>query len=102
VSSAESIAASALFWGLVLLAAILVLVAVTWLVRRRAISASTQSFDGIWSLQQLREMKTEGRITNEEFEALKLKVLAASRMIAGEKDRATSAGDRRPHQGGDE
>jgi hypothetical protein len=102
VSNAEAIAASAMFWGLVLLAAILVLGVVAWLVRRRAISVSRQSFDGSWSLQHLREMKTEGRITSEEFEVLRVKVLETSRATAEERDRATSADGRRLHQDGNE
>ena len=102
MSNAAGIAASAIYWGLLLLAAILFVGLIAGLARRRLISASRRDDDDIWSLQQLREMRTEGRITNEEFEALKLKVLAASRATAGAKDGATSADERQRRREGNE
>jgi hypothetical protein len=93
VSQADSIAGSALLWGSVLIAAIIVLGAIIWLVRRWAFKPPTMG-DAFWSLQHLREMKAQGRITADEFEALRLRALRASQSQASQKDGATSAGGR--------
>jgi len=94
VSGANFTAAGAIFWGVILLAAILAMGVVLWLVRRWLFSAPAQSGDTWLSLQHLREMKAQGRITEQEFEALKSRALAESRGSAAEKDRGASAGSR--------
>jgi hypothetical protein len=98
VSGADSIAASAIFWGAVLIAAIIALGAIIWLARWWTVSAPRTGDETVWSLQHLREMKAEGRITEGEFEALKFKALEAARSAAERRERATSAGDRQHHQ----
>ena len=94
MSRADSIAASAIFWGSVLIAAVIALAVIVWLVRRWALSPPTRGGEGIWSLQHLRELKAQGRITEGEFEALKAKTLSASRSSIRQTNGATSADDR--------
>jgi hypothetical protein len=93
VSQANPIAASAMLWGIVLIAAVIALGVVVWLVRRWALAAPGESEDDIWSLQHLREMKAQGRITAEEFEALKRKAVEASGAPTKNKASASSADD---------
>lgn len=63
--------------GLVLIGAIVALGAGIWVVRRWLFSPVKSSDDDDWSLQHLREMRQEGQITDEEFETLKEKMIAA-------------------------
>lgn len=96
MSAAESVAAEAIVWGTVLIAGIIVLGVVIWMVRRWSLSKPASANEGGWSLQHLRTMKSEGRITEEEFQALKSKVLEAPEEMIQRGARATSAGERRP------
>jgi hypothetical protein len=61
-------------WSLVLIGGIAVLGAVVWLIRRWALADPDQPADE-WSLQHLRDMKADGRISNEEFQTLKAKLI---------------------------
>jgi len=96
VSGAGSTTASILLWGAVLIAAFVGLGTVAWLVRRWLFSAAQNRDEGAWSLQHLRDMKVQGRITEEEFEALKRQALEACRSTAEKQESARSAGHRGP------
>ena len=62
-----------------LLGALCVLALLVVLVRRWTVSKPNTKDDDEWSLQHLRDMKATGQITESEFEALKVKMIAASR-----------------------
>ncbi len=64
---------------LVLLGTLCVLAFLVVLVRRWTVSKPNTKEDDEWSLQHLRDMKEKGLITESEFEALKVKMVAASR-----------------------
>ena len=72
-------------WGGALILATLVLVAAWVLIRRwqRRTAEETENTEPIWSLQQLRELKTHGQITEAEYAKL------AARMSAALKQRTT-------------
>lgn len=77
---AASPQSQALFWGFILIVAIVVLGTGVWFVRRRLFrGSSTGGDESLWSLQHLREMKASGQITDEEFETLKAGVLKSAR-----------------------
>jgi hypothetical protein len=78
LSSPESIAGDAIRWGAVLIAAITALGGGVWLARRWLLSAPAADSDNGWSLQHLRELKAQGRISEDEFQTLRAKVIEAS------------------------
>jgi len=87
----ESIAGDAIRWGAVLIGAIVVLGTVVWLARRWLLSGPAPSGDTVWSLQHLRELKAQGRITEEEFQSLKAKVIAAAGATSRQTKKPSSA-----------
>lgn len=79
--------------GLELIGAICLLGVVIWLIRRRLFSTGQSTTnDDQWSLQHLREMKSQGQITENEFEALKAKLLETSRLSIRREDGMSSSG----------
>jgi hypothetical protein len=70
---------------LVLIGAICVLGAAVWLVRRWSLQNPPSAKPDPWSLQDLRELKADGRITEEEFQALRQAVLESTRGTASAK-----------------
>ena len=77
--SSGSPQSQAVFWGLILIVAIVALGTGVWLVRRRLFGKPTTASDDVWSLQHLRDLKASGQITDEEFETLKAGVLKSAR-----------------------
>ncbi len=88
VFAASFPAADVLLLGSVLIGVILALAIVVFLIRRWSLSTPGSKGTDDWSLQHLREMKSHGQITDDEFEVLKKKVLAASHSSVGRKDGA--------------
>ncbi|MBN2563125.1 MAG: SHOCT domain-containing protein [Phycisphaerae bacterium] len=76
---------------LVLIGAICALAVLVWAVRRWVFSVSPSGHGESWSLQHLRDMRAQGQITDNEFEALKVKMLEASHRSIQRKDGATWA-----------
>jgi len=66
-------------WGGALLLATLVLVVAWMLIRRwqRRTAEDTEATGPIWSLQQLRELKAKGQITDAEYAKLAARTSAA-------------------------
>jgi hypothetical protein len=75
---------SVVVWGLVLIGTVLCLAVGIWVVRRWMFApAKSGKTDGVWSLQQLRELQDEGQISLAEFESLKAKMILAVRRKDG-------------------
>lgn len=85
--SAGSPQSQAVFWGLILVVAIVVLGTGIWFVRRRLFGASTPDGEETWSLQHLRDLKASGQITGEEFETLKAGMLKSARRVIEKSDK---------------
>lgn len=68
-----------IFWGLVLLVAIVILAVAIWLLRKKLFGAANNETSEMWSLQHLRQMHADGQITDSEFETLKSKYLSGLR-----------------------
>lgn len=66
-----------MFWCGVLIAVVLVLGVVSWWVRRRLFASAPDagSGDAGWTLQNLRQMRSDGVISETEFARLKEKML---------------------------
>lgn len=79
LAASPASATDALMWCGVLLGAVVTLGIVVWLVRRWARTAKPETTEDIWSLQQLRQMRTEGQITEHEFQSLKAQMVQAAR-----------------------
>ncbi|MGA2498787.1 MAG: hypothetical protein ABSH20_13675 [Tepidisphaeraceae bacterium] len=78
MSPTQNTAASIFAWLLVLVAMIVAgFVLVAWVTRR--LRASDDSSSGGFTLSDLREMRRQGRITEEEFERAKVAMLASMR-----------------------
>ncbi len=83
--------ADVIVWGIILIAAISVLALVVWWAKRRFVTSDSELGGGDWTLQHLRDMRSEGQITEAEFETLKAKAISAASSSAKErKDRPKS------------
>ncbi len=85
-----------LFWCLVLMGFVAVMGVGAWLIRRRLFSTPATSSGDDWSLQQLREMKAGGQISEAEFERLRSMIIAqyqASKSAGAENARDAGAGE---------
>ena len=71
-----------LVWGAILAGAVAVLGAAIWLLRKRFLSGDAPAEEAAWDLQQLREMRANGQITDAEFERLKQRQLAQYRAMS--------------------
>lgn len=69
-------AADALFWGGLLIVGFVILGAVAYVFRRLLLSSPAPNAPQTWSLQHLRDLRDKGQITQEEFDALREKLLA--------------------------
>jgi hypothetical protein len=70
----------AALWGAVLIGAIVVLALAVWLIKRRLFSTVPRDEQiDVMSLQQLRNMLSEGQITKDEFDKLKRAALDSAR-----------------------
>lgn len=86
VIGAASPPSQAVIWGLVVIAAIVILGAGVWFVRRRLFHNQDAAETGeVWSLQHLRDLRATGQITEQEFDSLKAGVIESAR-----KSRSTS------------
>lgn len=74
LAAAKTTTGDILLWSLVLIGGIVALGGVVWLIRRWAF-AGLESSTEEWSLQHLRDMRADGRLTEEEFQALKAKII---------------------------
>lgn len=83
--AAASTSGDVIKWGLVLIGAICVLGAAVWLVRRWSLWAPPATKSEPWSLQDLRDLKADGRITEEEFQALRRALLESAGVETGPK-----------------
>ena len=76
-------------WCLVLMGLVFLLAGGIWAVRRWLMSSSRKDKnDQDWSLQQLRDMRQANQISEEEFETLRAKMIAAARRKDGAADSA--------------
>ncbi len=73
-AAAQTTTGEIILWCLVLIGGIAVLGAFVWLIRRWALATPEPPTEE-WSLQHLRDMKADGRITDEEFHTLKAKMI---------------------------
>ncbi len=78
LAATQSTTGDIIIWSLVLIGGVAVLGGFVWLIRHWAFAAPEQSTDE-WSLQHLRDLKAEGRITDEEFQTLREKVISQYR-----------------------
>ncbi len=83
--------------GLLLVVAVIILALGLWLVRRWWLKGrGKQAVPGeVWSLQDLREMRAAGQITEAEFATLKERLIAEFKAGAAIPDAANSPRDRR-------
>ena len=79
MTAGQTSSADAVLWGFILILSIVVLAAAVWWVRRRFVSGGNRvgASGPLWSLQHLREMKSEGKISEEEFTRLKEMVISS-------------------------
>lgn len=90
---------SALIWGLLLLGALAMLGVALWLGRRWARSGSGEGESGaVWSLHNLRELRSSGQLSDEEFEKLRAGVLQSTGGASERKGGATGAATGRAAQ----
>jgi len=86
-------------WGLLLLGALAMLGVALWLGRRWARSGSGEGESGaVWSLHNLRELRSSGQLSDAEFEKLRAGVLQSTGSAAERKGGATGAATGRPAQ----
>ena len=64
-----------LTYGSILMAAIAVLGLVVWVVRKRYLDTGGPSGGGVWSLQQLRDLRASGQLSEAEFQQLRAEML---------------------------
>ena len=80
VIGASSPPSQAVIWGLVVIAAIVILGAGVWFVRRRLFNNRDSDDAGaVWSLQHLRDLRASGQITEQEFDSLKAGVIESAK-----------------------
>jgi len=89
VTLANSPTGDILFWGLVLIGGIAVMGCMAWLIKRWALSASQPGAAEPWSLQQLRDMKARGQLTDDEFGFLKKRLIDEYKKQSKRKDGAS-------------
>lgn len=94
--AANSAQSQAVFWGGVLILAIVVLGVVVWGIRRWLFGARSDEAQDTWSLQHLRELRANGQISEEEFAILKSNLLKSARRPGG----AGEANSHRPRKAG--
>lgn len=63
-------------WSAVLIGAIALVGVVAWLIRRWWSRLGQAPPEGIWSLQQLRDLRSSGQISEGEYERLRSEMLA--------------------------
>lgn len=64
-----------LTYGAMLMAAIAVLGLVVWVVRKCYLENATSGDGGVWSLQQLRDLRAAGQLSEAEFQQLRAEML---------------------------
>jgi hypothetical protein len=79
VLAAGSTSGDVLWWCLILMGGICVLGAAVWLVRRWSLGTPASQAREPWSLQDLRDLKADGRISDEEFQILRERLILATR-----------------------
>ncbi len=62
------------YGGILIVALILLGTIVLWL-RRRYLADDTTQVDGVWSLQQLRDLRITGEISEDEFQRLRAEMI---------------------------
>jgi len=72
--AAADVSAIMLYGGLLILA-LVVLGAAVWWIRRRYLAEAGSTDGGVWSLQQLRELRASGEISEAEFQSLRSEML---------------------------
>jgi len=72
--AAGDVSAIMLYGGLLILALVALGAAVWWL-RRRYMAEAESSVDGVWSLQQLRDLRAKGELSEAEFQSLRAEML---------------------------
>ena len=72
--AAGDVSAIMLYGGL-LIVALLALGAAIWWLRRRYLADDASRVDGVWSLQQLRDLRARGEISEAEFQQLRAEML---------------------------
>ncbi len=87
-------------WTLALLGAVSVFGAVVWIVRRKMFAIGDASGGEAWTLQQLRDLRADGQITEEEFQTLRSEMVGPHAMLTERKD-GRSAGERQFERDGE-
>lgn len=72
-----------ILWCLALMGAIALLGGLVWLVRWWTLGKDTPRASEPWTLQELREMRAAGQVTEEEFQVLKRQILRAANPATG-------------------
>lgn len=85
-----------ILWGGVLIVAICLLGVFVWRIRRWFFKTPETSDGSDWTLAELRDLKKRGRITEAEYQALRVRVLADAGVSPEAMKRATSADDAQP------
>jgi len=87
-------AVQAIVWCAVLLGAVVFLATVIVMIRRRIMASRADESRVPWTLQNLRQMRAQGTITEEEFEKLKSRLLDSPevRMLRGGKEAKPAGG----------
>ena len=76
--AAASTSGDVIRWCLVLIGAICVLGAAIWLVRRWTLRSPPTAKPEAWSLQDLRDLRAGGQITEDEFQVLRRALLESA------------------------
>lgn len=62
-----------------------------WVVRRKMFGAGDSSGGAAWTLQQLRDLRADGQITEEEYQSLRSEMLGQHAMLTERNDGRSAA-----------
>ena len=78
-----------LLYGSLLIVALIVLGMVVWWLRRKYVSDEVTRSDGVWSLQQLRELRARREISEDEFQKLRAEMIGRHTLRTSDTQEAT-------------
>ena len=86
------------YGGLLIVALIVLGTVVLWL-RRKYLADDASRADGIWSLQQLRELRAKGELSEDEFQKLRAEMIGRHALRSGDTQESTGVDARADVEG---
>lgn len=86
------------YGGLLIVALIMLGIVVLW-IRRKYMADDKAHFDGVWSLQQLRDLRAKGEISEDEFQKLRAEMIGRHALRSADPQESTGVDARMIEEG---